>query len=459
MPTVHTIGFGYEIRSGLLQGIAEAAGGNYAFIPDSGMIGTVFVNAIANLYTTFATSATLTLTASGSSALELKPLEGAALYADHGDDLVITLSNLQFGQSRDVFIKFGRQGPRSDSIVIAKLEYTKPGHARQEVVATTPAAQASKSLDPSVASYHLYRAKLCQFLASHFIQQEDMSYEPGTWNGPSKQEKLASLASELKSCGYNDDLHKSLLEDLNGKEPRGQIRIAVSEESYFRKWGMHYLPSLLHAHRNQMRNTFKDPGPLQYGKGSTLFVKYNKELNELFNDLDVWPGSLEPTHMAGPHGSHYDAQYVHPSLRHGISMARYNSADNPCFAGHCTIALASGASVPIRALRAGATVQTPVGARRVVAVVKTHSRLAVLCRVGKLCITPWHPVLDERSGAWVFPAEMAECSAAKAASVYSVMLEPATEAEAHAVWSERAVDTIDALVSRLGHAKINLQTR
>ena len=42
MPTVHTIGFGYEIRSGLLQGIAEAAGGNYAFIPDSGMIGESF---------------------------------------------------------------------------------------------------------------------------------------------------------------------------------------------------------------------------------------------------------------------------------------------------------------------------------------------------------------------------------------------------------------------------------
>ena len=36
--TVHTFGFGYSLRSGLLKSIAEVGGGNYAFIPDAGMI-------------------------------------------------------------------------------------------------------------------------------------------------------------------------------------------------------------------------------------------------------------------------------------------------------------------------------------------------------------------------------------------------------------------------------------
>jgi hypothetical protein len=36
--TINTFGFGYEIRSGLLKSIAEAGNGNYAFIPDAGMI-------------------------------------------------------------------------------------------------------------------------------------------------------------------------------------------------------------------------------------------------------------------------------------------------------------------------------------------------------------------------------------------------------------------------------------
>lgn len=36
--TIHTFGFGYEIKSGLLKSIAEIGDGNYAFIPDAGMI-------------------------------------------------------------------------------------------------------------------------------------------------------------------------------------------------------------------------------------------------------------------------------------------------------------------------------------------------------------------------------------------------------------------------------------
>jgi hypothetical protein len=36
--TIHTFGFGYELRSGLLKSVAEVGGGNYAFIPDAGMI-------------------------------------------------------------------------------------------------------------------------------------------------------------------------------------------------------------------------------------------------------------------------------------------------------------------------------------------------------------------------------------------------------------------------------------
>jgi len=36
--TIHTFGFGYNLRSDLLKSIAEVGGGNYSFIPDAGMI-------------------------------------------------------------------------------------------------------------------------------------------------------------------------------------------------------------------------------------------------------------------------------------------------------------------------------------------------------------------------------------------------------------------------------------
>lgn len=36
--TIHTFGFGYNLRSGLLKSIAEFGNGDYSFIPDAGMI-------------------------------------------------------------------------------------------------------------------------------------------------------------------------------------------------------------------------------------------------------------------------------------------------------------------------------------------------------------------------------------------------------------------------------------
>ena len=35
---IHTFGFGYALRSGLLKSVAEIGGGGYSFIPDAGMI-------------------------------------------------------------------------------------------------------------------------------------------------------------------------------------------------------------------------------------------------------------------------------------------------------------------------------------------------------------------------------------------------------------------------------------
>jgi Mg-chelatase subunit ChlD len=58
---IHTFGFGYTLDSQLLLNIAREGGGEYAFIPDSGFVGTVFVNALSNQLVAFANHSTLSL--------------------------------------------------------------------------------------------------------------------------------------------------------------------------------------------------------------------------------------------------------------------------------------------------------------------------------------------------------------------------------------------------------------
>merc|ERR1712178_506032 len=70
--TINTFGFGYELDSELLNDISVVGGGAYAFIPDAGFVGTVFVNAMTNLLVTMATNVSVTL----------EPLAGATFLPD-----------------------------------------------------------------------------------------------------------------------------------------------------------------------------------------------------------------------------------------------------------------------------------------------------------------------------------------------------------------------------------------
>lgn len=40
----------------------------------------------------------------------------------------------------------------------------------------------------------------------------------------------------------------------------GQVQIALSNQEYWNKWGIHYFPALKIAHSIEMCTNFKDPG-------------------------------------------------------------------------------------------------------------------------------------------------------------------------------------------------------
>ncbi|KAL2444738.1 hypothetical protein ABEF95_017202 [Exophiala dermatitidis] len=115
-------------------------------------------------------------------------------------------------------------------------------------------------------------------------------------------------------------------------------------------------------------------------------------------------------------------------------MSEYRSSDAPCFAGRSKIILGDGSAIPIVTLKAGMSVWTPNGARKVIAVVKTQvSRKAgqPLCRIGELLVTPYHPLLQE--GRWVFPKDVAEITESCWGLVFSVILAPSRDPADHAM--------------------------
>lgn len=456
VPSIHTFGFGYSLRSGLLKSIAEFGNGNYSFIPDAGMIGTVFVHAVANIQSTFAINAILNLTypdyvtvqqPASASGKQQKVVQ----VAGGNYKLVIPLGNIQYGQSRDIYLQWthANDDEPCPPFINAALQcsYT---------TGTQCISYSSRSLhdlshttlsDAEVA-YHISRSRICAFLAElfpidhldeHRVDQTLQS-QPGL---DAKQNQLHDLITSLPASQFPKDARcSSLLQDLSGPEPIGQVSLALSRQDYFDRWGQHYLPSLHGAHARQLCNSFKDPGPLQYGAGSRLFTRCRDALSTAFDELPA----PRPSKVYPP-GLGFRGMRCRRASRpfSSIQMSSYNSSSGPCFAGHTGVRLAGSAGrvVPMSSLRRGARVATPRGPRRVAAVLVTPVWREVMVRLGEVLVTPWHPVAmpaadmvmgrDEGCG-WVFPAQVRPREVVRyTGAIYSLLLQRDGDVGAHAI--------------------------
>lgn len=278
VPSIHTFGFGYTLRSGLLKSIAEFGGGNYAFIPDAGMIGTVFVHAVANLQSTYANNATLQLTypdiVTIQQTIGIAVGQEEPIQAPGGNfGLSIPLGNLQYGQSRDIYLQWKSSSTDNDvepSYLNVALQYNKMTEAQHVNHASRDLMDLSfTTLSDAEVAFHVSRSRICAFLSELFpidpLGEHRIAPKLQSATGlADKQEHLRDLTASLPAAHFPEDARcAALMQDLSGPEPLGQVSLALSNAKYLNRWGQHYLPSLHGAHARQICNSFKDPGPLQ----------------------------------------------------------------------------------------------------------------------------------------------------------------------------------------------------
>jgi len=320
--------------------------------------------------------------------------------------MTIHLGNIQYGQTRDIFLKISSDVD-SRHLIHAELEYQRMTSEvftiRQH--ANRHGQHLETPLSREEECYHISRAMVCEFLGSFFPLQNDQHTH--LCDISKKQTELEELAKSIPAHECFSPRNQSLVQELQLQEPRGQIALAVMNDSYYKSWGRHYLLSLQNAHERQMCNSFKDPGPLQYGLSSPLFQNCRDRLDHAFDTIK----SPVPD----------------------VEMKEYRQSSSSCFAAGTPVRLASGRTVPIRRLRRGMRVSTPMGPRTVAVVLKTPVRRELVCRVGGVLVTPWHPVsVDGKS--WTFPAMMEGASLARySGPVFSVMLGRDECATAHAI--------------------------
>ncbi|KAL0259150.1 hypothetical protein SLS55_006655 [Diplodia seriata] len=416
---------------------------------------TIFTHAIANLFATFTTSASLRMTVTGCSKMP-EPLKGAVLCRSKGDTLEFSLYGLQYGQTREILLTWPKKEDKSNHNPIkisAALEYTGPGMGFQQANAVMEASQVAPYPDRARAKYHLHRSLICGFLASLSTPDAEEEYrEISTSELDDALTRLDELIQRIKASACAGSDTQDLLCDLGSglqdarastEDPAGQVFQALFRPEYYNKWGMHYLPSLLHAYRNQLCLNDKDQGPKTFVRDNALFEKFKEAQSDSWDKAGdrLMEIVKKQAQAEADNAKKRGARGQPPSYaatrtaytRSHVSMAAYNNPHNPCFAGPSRILLSSGRRVPVGLVRRGASVLTPAGPRRVAAVVQTSLSSVALCKLGELLITPWHPVLDAHSRQWVFPAMVADARVRRGVKVYSLLLERGHGPEAHAV--------------------------
>ncbi len=358
--TLHTFGFGYNIDSSLLEGIAKWGNGLFGFIPDCSMVGTVFINFLAHMLSVVVPTATLSYKLIG------------------GVEETVSVGPIISGQTRTLVIPI----PPETSTPIEI-------HYDGSVCMAEPGTP-----DQFTRCYDEYKSMLQTFIRG---------------SGTPARECTAFIE---KYAVHDDSRIAAILRDIQSDtEGEGQIGLAVNPE-FFERWGKHYIRAYLRSQELQQCMNFKDPGLQMYG--GDLFHAIQTEADTIFC-------TLPPPKASGAVSSGYGGAATTAPLL--ASMSVFHNASSGCFHGDNQIRMGDGSSKKIRDVTIGDIVKTPTGTAcvRYTVECRSHARSQPMTQYGELSITPWHPIRS--GGIWKFPADIASYTSRLVNVVHNFVLD------------------------------------
>lgn len=423
---ISTFGFGYSLDSQLLVKIAKECGGMYAFIPDSGFVGTAFINALANILSTVAADCSVSVeniddSRSGEAIPGALPMS-TVTWGSMG-----VLGSLQLGQSQECILDVKVPLTATTPFVSVVGKFRASGTSRDGALIELPGNDLG--LDPvweAEIDFHLFRAKFVSC-----VERVIAAFSTDPPGLAVAQDVVRSLLIEMRAwlSAHTDTMTNTMDESDHllssyrkihflAEDLAGQVTQAVSRVDWYRKWGRHYLPSLSRAHELQQCNNFKDVGIQHYG--GKLFRQIRDRADEAFARLPA-PVAARPVMSVAALASAQAGRAPPPPP--AINMTSFNDRSMPCFHEQCTVTLKSGLIKTLLQLSRGDVLDNGAIVLCKVRTFCPESRADLVEVPGGLLITPWHPM--KAGSSWAFPCDLYPVVDMRCNSVYSVVLDRA----------------------------------
>eukprot|EP01084_Bolivina_argentea_P280435 479600_1 len=396
---IHTYGFGYSLDTKLLTQLAIRGNGYYSFIPDSTMVGTIFVNSLSNFCCNVAKNVVLRVAMNTKKEYQIV---GGYPHQVTAKGIEINIGNVMYGQSKEVIIRWAPNKEGGDvDVNDTSIALSYISLRNNKAMDTNAYADAC---DKRHTQRSYYRLMSCDVL------REAMQSIQSTNEVDAAQAQLKQLIKEIEMI-QKDAYLSDLMTDL-----KGQCFEAISAAEVYDKWGKHYLPSLIFAHLHQHCNNFKDPGVQHYG--GALFKQLRDKANDIFIGMAAPKSSYKPPEWLKEFGD-VNAQAVRQP---NVAMSHYMNASGGCFEGHALVLMEDESVMFVQDLKVGDRVHN--GAK-VECVIKYEcadgkSMLTTLREFNELKITPFHPI--KMMGEWVFPMDVSAPQQEQCDFVFNVVL-------------------------------------
>jgi hypothetical protein len=302
---INTFGFGYSLDSELLNQISQEGNGSFSFIPDGSMVGTILINSLSNITTTFSENIKLKIDLEDIRIKNTDHLKHFK-YELNQKSIEIDVGPLLISGKRDIVLPI--EYLNSQKSIKMDVSYENPWSPFKSYTQDFNIEKNSNFENEILMEEFRLKAvnKIYEAMKS-FERHPDISKN--------------TISSIIEEIGLNTNLKKEpfiidLLKDLEF-----EIMLSFNEEN-FRTWGRHYLLSIARAHLTQQCNNFKDPGVQHYG--GELFSKRRDYIEEKFLLLPP----PKPTAISR-----------RTSTTNIQSMSSFYNSNNPCFDGDCLVAM------------------------------------------------------------------------------------------------------------------------
>jgi hypothetical protein len=342
----NTFGFSNDIWSDCLKDLALKGNGIFGFIPDQSMIGTIFINFIANVFQVFSQEVSVQLS------------EGFEFDEANGKDEKTI--QLKYGCSRNFMVKKssvkGKRSPLKVTIGLKKQETTTP-------LELTPNELTDET------DYNIQQARLAMLKL--------------VFNPSLPKVKLTETEKSKFIASTNDFKFEFSQNPDDVSDNNEQIKLSLNN---WQSWGQHYMRSFAFAHLYEQCLNFKSP---------SMKIYRTSHFDELVDQLtDIFITLPPPV----PSGIDYDSNLPKVNMRHIMDR------DAGCILESCRVQLANGAVKRVGDLKKDDIL---LDGSKVVCLVKSKYAGA-LVKLNDLVITPYHPIFYEEK--WQFPIEIYACN-------------------------------------------------